>query len=141
MDQFPPKVNANDQIIMYDGVCKLCNGWSRFIIRFDKHKKFTLCSVQSDEGQAILKWFDYPTDHFETMLLIQGNRALEKSDSFLAIVGQLPFPWNILPALKIIPRGFRDWFYDKIAFNRYKIFGKYDTCMLATEDHENRFLR
>lgn len=141
MDQFPPKVNANDQIIMYDGVCKLCNGWSRFIIRFDKHKKFTLCSVQSDEGQAILKWFDYPTDHFETMLLIQGNRALEKSDSFLAIVGQLPFPWNILLVLKIIPRGFRDWFYDKIAFNRYKIFGKYDTCMLATEDHENRFLR
>ncbi len=141
MDQFPPKVNANDQIIMYDGVCKLCNGWSRFIIRFDKHKKFKLCSVQSDEGQAILKWFGYPTDHFETMLLIQGNRALEKSDSFLAIVGQLPFPWNILPVLKIIPRGFRDWFYDKIAFNRYKIFGKYDTCMLATEDHENRFLR
>ncbi|RYY73154.1 MAG: DUF393 domain-containing protein [Gammaproteobacteria bacterium] len=138
--QYPPHINYGDQIIMFDGVCKLCNGWSRFIIRFDTHKKFKLCAVQSDEGQAILKWFGYSTDYYETMLLIQGNHALERSDSFLAVVGQLSFPWNMLGVLKIFPRGLRDWAYDRIALNRYEIFGKYDICLLATPDHENRFL-
>ncbi len=138
---YPPRVSSSDQIIMFDGVCKLCNGWSRFIIRFDTHKKFKLCAVQSDEGQAILKWFGYPTDYFETMLLIQGNRALEKSDSFLAIAGQLPFPWGLMRVFNIFPKRFRDWFYDRIALNRYKIFGKYDVCILATPDHDSRFLR
>lgn len=137
---YPPNVNHSDQIIMFDGVCKLCNGWSRFIIQFDTHKKFKLCAVQSDEGQEILKWFGYPTDEFETMLLVQGNRVLEKSDSFLVIAAQLPLPWSLLRALKIFPKGFRDWFYDRIALNRYKIFGKYDMCILATADHDGRFL-
>lgn len=137
---YPPFVKPDDQIIMFDGVCKLCNGWSRFIIRFDTHKKFKLCAVQSEEGQAILRWFNYPIDEFETMLLVQGNRALEKSDSFLAIVGQLPFPWSLLRVLNIFPRFFRDWFYDRVALNRYKIFGKYDVCLLASPDHAERFL-
>lgn len=137
---YPPFVKPDDQIIMFDDVCKLCNGWSRFIIRFDTQKKFKLCAVQSEEGQAILKWFNYPTDEFETMLLVQGNRALEKSDSFLAIVGQLPFPWSLLRVLNIFPKLFRDWFYDRVALNRYKIFGKYDVCLLASPDHAERFL-
>jgi predicted DCC family thiol-disulfide oxidoreductase YuxK len=125
---------------MFDGECKLCNGWSRFIIRYDKHKIFKLCAVQSDEGQAILKWFGYPTDYFETMLLVRGNCALEKSDSFLAVVRQLPLPWKLMIVFKVFPKGFRDWFYDRIALNRYNIFGKYDTCVLASPDHEGRFL-
>jgi len=137
---YPPNVNPGDQIIMFDGVCKLCNGWSRFIIRFDTYKKFKLCAVQSDEGQAILKWFGYPTDEFETMLLVQGNRVLEKSDSFLAIAGQLPFPRKAACVFKLLPRSLRDWFYDRIALNRYKLFGKYEVCILATADHERRFL-
>lgn len=136
----PPHGVAKDQIILFDGVCKLCNGWSRFIIRCDTHKKFKLCAVQSEEGQAILKWFGYPTDYFETMLLIQGNRALEKSDSFLAVVSQLPFPWKILVVFKVFPRAFRDWFYDRIALNRYRMFGKYEMCILASPDHDERFL-
>jgi len=137
---YPPYVKPDDQIIMFDGVCKLCNGWSRFIIRFDKRKKFKLCAVQSDEGQAILKWFGYPTDYYETMLLIQGNCALEKSDSFFAVVTQLPFPWSVLRIFKVFPKRLRDWCYDRIALNRYRIFGEYDMCMLATADHEKRFL-
>jgi len=138
--RYPPNVNPDDQIIMFDGVCKLCNGWSRFIIRFDTHKKFKLCAVQSDEGQAILKWFGYPIDEFETMLLVKGNRVLEKSDSFLAIAGQLPFPWSMVRVFKLLPRSLRDWCYDRIALNRYKLFGKYELCILATADHEGRFL-
>ncbi len=137
---YPPNVKDGDQIIMFDCMCKLCNGWSRFIIRFDKHKKFKLCAVQSEQGQEILKWFGYSTDYFETMLLVQGNRALKKSDSFLVIAGQLPFPWGLLHVFKLLPRSLRDWCYDRIALNRYRIFGKYEVCILATADHEARFL-
>ncbi len=139
-NNFPPKVNFDDQIILFDGVCKLCNGWTRFIIRYDAHRRFKLCAVQSEEGQAILKWFGYPTDYFETMLLVQGNKALEKSDSFLVVMSQLPFPWSLLRTLKLFPKGFRDWFYDRIALNRYRLFGKYDVCLLAAADNEHRFL-
>jgi predicted DCC family thiol-disulfide oxidoreductase YuxK len=137
---YPPKVAPQDQIILFDGVCKLCNGWSKFIIRVDTKHIFKLCSVQSSEGQAILKWFNFPTDYFETMLLIQGNKALTKSDSFLEIVKQLSFPWKTLYIAKVLPRIFRDWLYDRIALNRYKIFGKYDYCTLPAPDHLSRFL-
>lgn len=137
---YPPKVEPDDQIILFDGVCKLCNGWSRFIIRYDREHKFKLCSVQSPEGQAILQWFGYPLDVFETMLLVQGNCALERSDSFIAVMKQLPIPWRLAGLFRIFPRVIRDWCYDRIARNRYKLFGKYDHCMLATPDHLQRFL-
>lgn len=140
MSNYPPKVAPDDQIILFDGVCKLCNGWSRFIIRYDREHKFRLCSVQSPEGQAILQWFGYPMDVFETMLLVQGNRALERSDSFIAVMKQLPLPWRLAGLFRILPRVIRDWCYDRIALNRYWLFGKYDHCLLATPDHSQRFL-
>lgn len=137
---YPSGVEANDQIIMFDGVCKLCNRWSRFIIRFDKRRRFKLCAVQSEHGQNILRRLGYPLDHFETLLLVQGDRTLEKSNAFIAIMSQLPFPWPLFAIIKIVPRAIRDWCYDRIAHNRYRLFGKYDHCLLATPDHEQRFL-
>ncbi|MDR7091158.1 putative DCC family thiol-disulfide oxidoreductase YuxK [Cellvibrio fibrivorans] len=138
--KYPPAVNPGDQIILFDAVCKLCNRWSRFIIRFDKQHRFTLCSVQSEQGQAILQWFGYPLDRFETMLLVQGDQAIAKSDAFLEIVRQLPLPWPLLGIAKILPQKVRDWCYDRIALNRYELFGKYEYCLLANPDHERRFL-
>lgn len=137
---YPPKVSEYDQIILFDAVCKLCNGWSRFIIRVDQHHKFKLCSVQSQEGQAILEWFALPLDNFTTMLLVQGNRAFTKSDSFIQIMKQLPLPFSLLVILKLLPKRMRDWLYDRIALNRYRLFGKYEVCMLPSADHKQRFL-
>ena len=137
---YPPGLTHDDQVILFDGVCKLCNRWSRFIIRFDTAHKFKLCSVQSPQGQAILQWFGYPLDHFETMLLIRDNQAITKGDAFLDIVRQLPFPWPALYIANILPRSLRDWCYDRIALNRYQLFGKYDVCLLPTADHDRRFL-
>ena len=139
-NNFPPGIHPGDQIILFDGVCKLCNRWSRFIIRFDTVHRFKLCSVQSPEGQAILQWFGYPLDYFETMLLIQGDKAITKGDAFLEIVRQLPFPWPLLSVAKILPRALRNWGYDRVALNRYQLFGKYDVCILPTADHDQRFL-
>lgn len=137
---YPPKVSEQDQIILFDAVCKLCNGWSRFIIRFDKKHKFRLCSVQSAEGQAILAWFDLPLDHFTTMLLVRGDKAFTKSDSFIEIMKQLPRPFSLIVILKLIPKRLRDWLYDRIALNRYRLLGKYEVCMLPSADHRQRFL-
>jgi predicted DCC family thiol-disulfide oxidoreductase YuxK len=136
----PPKVNSNDRVVLYDGVCKLCNGWSKFLLKHDKDEAFKLCSVQSPEGQDILKWFGMPTSEFETMLLVEGNTAYYNSDAFLNIVKDLPKPWRFLRALRILPKNFRNWFYDRIALNRYLLFGKYDQCVVPSKSDFHRFL-
>ncbi len=135
-----PYINKKDNLILFDSVCKLCHGWSRFIIKYDRNHVFKLATVQSEQGQAILEHFDMPTSYFDTMLYVENNRAYEKSTAFLKVVNKLPYPFKLLQVFYLIPRFIRDWFYDRIALNRYKLFGKYDNCLLPTADHNNRFL-
>jgi predicted DCC family thiol-disulfide oxidoreductase YuxK len=141
-ENLPPYVAQHDCVILFDGVCKLCNAWSNFIIKYDVKKKFKLASVQSDEGKAILKHFGYPIDFYETMLVVEGDgpHCFEKSDAFFAVVKKLNFPWKFLMVFKVIPLPLRDWLYSRIALNRYKLFGKFDYCALPTPDHEDRYL-
>ena len=136
----PPNIQENDKVILFDGVCKLCNAWSNFIIKNDKNHNFKLCSVQSNEGQKILKHFNFPTEYFETMLYVEGNHYYQKSDAFFKIIYLLGFPWCLPYIFKILPKALRDWLYDRIALNRYALFGKYDFCSLPTPDHENRYI-
>ena len=95
---------------------------------------------QSEKGQAILKYLNLSTEHFETMLYIENNTFYEKSSAFIKIIKNLPLPIKLLYLLKYIPNMIRDFIYDRIARNRYKIFGKYNECTLPTEDHNNRYL-
>jgi len=95
--------------------------------------------MQSEKGQAILKYLELSTEHFETMLYIEHNIIYEKSNAFIKIVKHLPLPIKLLFLLKIIPGLFRDFIYDRIALNRYKMFGKYDHYTLPTDD-DNRYL-
>lgn len=136
----PPNVHKNDRVILFDGVCKLCNAWSNFIIKNDKKCQFKLCSVQSVEGQKILSHFELPTDYFDTMLYVEGDHYYQKSDAFFKIIQILGMPWSLPCIFKIIPKFLRDWLYDRIALNRYAIFGKYDFCSLPTADHDNRYI-
>ena len=139
--KYPPHVGVNDCIILFDGVCKLCNGWSQFIIKVDTKQHFKLCSVQSPEGQSILSHFDMQTDHFNTMLYVEGEKYFDKSDAVLHVFNKLGFPWRMFFVFKILPKGLRNWFYDRVALNRYALFGKYDTCMLPSKENESRFLK
>lgn len=136
----PPHPISQDQIILFDGVCKLCHVWSRFIIKYDQRHIFTLCSVQSNEGAAILKHFDFPSECYETMLYVEGGHCFQKSGAFFKVMSRLGYPWKALCAFRIIPRPVRDWLYDRIALNRYRLFGRYDSCVLPTADHDARFL-
>jgi len=133
-------IHEGDKVILFDGVCKLCNAWSRFIIRFDKHKVFKLSSVQSTKGQMILKYFNLPLDNFETMLYVEQGVAYSKSNAFLNIIKQLPYPFRLLIYTRILPVKLRDWIYDRIALNRYKLFGKHQQCVIPDENLKNRFL-
>ena len=138
--KLPPNVGATDQIILFDGVCKLCNAWSKFLIKYDKQRVFKLCNVQSDEGKAILLHFGFPTEFYETMLYVNGGQYYQQSDAFFQVMAKLGYPWKIACVFKIIPKPLRNWLYDRIASNRYRIFGKYDYCILPSPDHEARFL-
>jgi len=133
-------IGIEDNLILFDGVCRLCNAWSRFIIRHDKKRIFRLASVQSAQGQQILEHFGMPTDHFDTMLYVERYTPYEKSEAFLRVTAKLGFPWTGTRVLWLVPRAIRDWFYDRIALNRYRLFGRYDRCLLPAPDHDQRFL-
>ena len=136
----PPHIQAGDRVVLFDGVCRLCNGWAKFLIRHDRERRFRLCSVQSAEGQAILAWFGLPTDTFETMVYVEDETLFVRSDAVLRIGAQLPGAWRLLAVLGFLPRALRDWCYDRIALNRYRLFGRYDSCLLPAADHQQRFL-
>jgi len=131
---------APDRIILFDGVCKLCNAWANFIISHDYQRVYRLCSVQSASGERLLRQYGYPTDRFETMLVLQQGRCSAKSQAFLQVMSGLGWPWRALVVLRLIPEPLRDWLYDRIALNRYRLFGKYDYCRLPTPDHAERFV-
>lgn len=139
-DKLPPNIGVSDKVILFDGVCKLCNAWSNFIIKHDRYRVFKLCSVQSKEGKQILLHFGLPSETYETMLYVEGNQSFQKSEAFFQIITQLGYPWKIVCIFKVIPKPLRDWMYDRIALNRYSLFGKYDYCTLPSPDHEARFL-
>lgn len=112
----------------------------RFLIKYDKHRVFKLATVQSPEGQAILKFYGLPTEKFETMVFVDGENLYLQSTAFLQVMKLLPRSWRLLAVFTFLPKQTRDWLYDRIAFNRYALFGKYDTCLLPSPDHKARLL-
>lgn len=138
--KLPPNVGAADKVILFDGVCKLCNAWSNFIIKHDHQHVFKLCSVQSNEGQKILRHFGLSTEVYESMLVVEGNGVYQQSDAFFQVVAKLGYPWKFICVFRMVPKLLRNWIYDRIALNRYRLFGKYDTCLLPAADHDARYL-
>lgn len=136
----PPHVNLTDKVVLFDGECRLCSAWSQFLLRFDKKGGIKLAAVQSQEGEDILKFFKMPTHTYDTFVYIEEGRAFIRSEAFFKVVQTLPFPWPILCAGKALPQKIADWLYDRIAQNRYRIFGKNNLCTLPTAEQEARFL-
>ncbi len=136
----PEVIVAHQRIILFDGVCSLCNGWVRFILRFDRAQVFKLCAVQSSTGQDILAYFNYPTTEFNTMLYIENGKHFERSSALIRVIRLLPFPFKLLAITWLFPKPIRDWGYDLIARNRYRLFGRKDSCFLPDPRHNDRFL-
>ncbi|MGX5202507.1 thiol-disulfide oxidoreductase DCC family protein [Aliikangiella sp. IMCC44632] len=136
----PPHIGATDKVVLFDGVCKVCTAWSKFLIKYDKQQLFKFCSVQSTEGKAVLTHFGLSPRAYETMLYVEGALCLQKSNAFLAVMMKLGYPWKFAGVFYLIPKRLRDWCYDRIALNRYKIFGQHDECLLPTPEHKARFI-
>lgn len=136
-----PFLAPNDTAVLFDGVCKLCNGWARFLIRRDRARHIKLASVQSPEGQALLAWAGLPLDRFDTLAVIENGEVYVRTDAIMRILARLPMPWPLLRLARVIPAPVRDWAYDRVARNRYRLFGRHDQCLLPSADHADRFIK
>jgi predicted DCC family thiol-disulfide oxidoreductase YuxK len=96
--------------------------------------------VQSNLGQDFLRRRNLPTDLFESFYLIEDGRVYEKSTAFLRMVRHLRRPWPLLRAARVLPRPLRDWLYDRIARNRYRLFGRRDRCLMPSPELAGRFV-
>jgi len=119
--------------VLYDGECGLCSRAMRFIAEEDTMDNFKLRSLQESEGQSLLEKHNLPKDHFDTMVLIKNNRAYIKSDAAIGIGESLGGLWRIGMLGKHIPKNIRDSYYDWVAKNRLKFFGKADACSLPSK--------
>jgi predicted DCC family thiol-disulfide oxidoreductase YuxK len=126
--------------VLFDGVCNLCNGAVHFIIKRDPRGSFRFASLQSDAGQTLLKQFDLPTEHFNSIVVIDGQRFFTRSSAALHITKRLSGLWPALYIGVVIPPFLRNPIYAWIARNRYRWFGRQEQCMLPTPELRSRFL-
>lgn len=127
-------------IIIFDGVCNLCNGAVNFILKRDPHKKFMFVALQSDLGRGLAAEHGVDTSTFDTLLLIKNKTCHIRSDAVMEITKDLSGFWCVLNIARFIPCKFRDYFYRILARNRYHLFGKRTSCMIPSPALKERFL-
>jgi predicted DCC family thiol-disulfide oxidoreductase YuxK len=130
----------HNHIVLFDGVCNLCNGLVRFIIRKDRNAKIKFAPFQSSEGRSILQKSGLNPTDFDTVIYFTVNMCFQRSTAVLRILKDLGGGWSLFYVFIIIPVSIRDFFYNLIARNRYKIFGKTDSCMVPSPEISDRFL-
>jgi predicted DCC family thiol-disulfide oxidoreductase YuxK len=127
-------------ILLFDGVCNLCNSSVQFIIRHDRQCLFRFASLQSDLSREWLQIYGLSPEQRETVVLIYNNRAYTQSDAVLEIAKLLGGYWQYAYYLRIIPTTWRNVLYRFVARNRYKWFGQQAQCMIPTPEQKARFL-
>jgi predicted DCC family thiol-disulfide oxidoreductase YuxK len=127
-------------IVIFDGVCVLCESSVRFIIKHDKAGLFKFAAAQSDMGRKLLTQLGVEAMASQTLILVKDGKAYQKSDAALEIAGSLDGPWKALAVFKIIPRWLRDPIYSIMARQRYRWFGRNEACMIPDDPFKDRFL-
>lgn len=127
-------------IVLFDGVCNLCNGAVLFIIKRDKKDRFRFAALESDLGKELLARHNIDPGKIDSIVLISGDSAFAKAGAALRIAKYLTGLWPLLYSLIIIPKFIADAVYDFIARNRYKWFGKKESCMIPTPELKSKFL-
>ena len=138
-DQVTTRTNAAG-IVLFDGVCNLCNRYVRFLIDRDPAGYFRFASLQSPIAHELLESHTLPSDQLTSIVYIENGRAYTRSDAVLRMAAHLPAAWRLLSIFRIVPRVIRDAVYDFIARKRYRWFGKRDECALPTPGQRQRFL-
>lgn len=132
-DPTVPAFPDTRKLIVFDGVCVLCSGFARFVARRDKTEQFSFVAAQSPLGKALFRHYGLDETDFETNLLIEDGRAHGRMEAFARIMKGLGMPWSLAMGVFILPLSVRNWLYDRIARNRYRNFGRYETC-IAPDD-------
>jgi predicted DCC family thiol-disulfide oxidoreductase YuxK len=132
--------HSTRSIILFDGVCNLCNGFVQFVIARDRSARFSFASLQSDAAARLLARTTATGSRGDSIVLLDRGRLFTQSTAALRIARELGFPWTLAYILVGVPRPLRDWVYDVVARNRYRWFGKRDVCFVPTPDLKRRFL-
>jgi predicted DCC family thiol-disulfide oxidoreductase YuxK len=132
-------MKEQNPIILFDGVCNLCNGTVDFLLKHDSKKQFRFASIQSEAAQLLFRKFQIPAET-DSVILIKSNKVYFESDAAIEIAGMLSFPWKMVAVFRIIPKKMRDNIYRRIAKNRYRWFGKRDICRIPAPMEKDSFI-
>lgn len=131
---------SSSPIILFDGICNLCNRSVQFIIKHDKEKVYRFAAFQSKAGQKLLQQYNLPPKQYPSFLLIENNKAYTHSTAALKVAKNLSGLVKLAVVFNIIPAGIRNFVYNFVARNRYQWFGKKESCMIPTQELKARFL-
>jgi predicted DCC family thiol-disulfide oxidoreductase YuxK len=127
-------------VVLFDGVCNLCNGWVRFVLQRDAGRRFRFASLQSAFAGEMLGQHGFPPNYLGAMFLLEDGILYARSDAFLRIARHLGGAWPLVAVFGVVPRTLRDSIYDWVARNRYRWFGKSESCMVPRKEDALRFL-
>jgi predicted DCC family thiol-disulfide oxidoreductase YuxK len=135
----------SNPILLYDGVCGLCNRLTQFVLKHDHRDRLRYASLQSDFAAVILKRHGKDPSDLDTVYVVQdygqaNEKLLARSDAIISLAQELGGIWSLAGLGKVLPRFLRDWLYTLVARNRYRVFGKYDSCMMPEPKHRGKFL-
>ena len=136
---------AGEHLLLYDGVCGLCNRVNRFVLRHDRRRQFDFASLQSDTARVVLSRFGQRAEALETFYIVAGYRSasptlVSRSRAALFLMRTLGWPWRAMTVAGIVPAAILDRAYDIVARHRYRVFGRYDTCPIPDPEHRARFI-
>ncbi|WP_298553846.1 DCC1-like thiol-disulfide oxidoreductase family protein [uncultured Algibacter sp.] len=135
-------IPKHKKLILFDGVCNLCNSSVLYVIKRDQKNQFMFAPLQSEAGKHIIEKFNINTNTVDSIILYnpEEDKINYKSRAALKVASQLRVPTNLLSIFLIIPSFISNWVYDFIAKNRYKWYGKKETCMIPTPELQSKFL-
>ena len=137
--------SRSNPVVLYDGVCGLCNGLNQFLLKRDRHDHFRFASLQSEFAAALLKRHGVSSVDLDTVYVVDNygqvnERLLSRSDAILHMLRQIGGIWNLFRLGSMIPKSLRDALYNLVARNRYRMFGKYEVCLMPEERFKHKFL-
>lgn len=135
-----PEFPDDRPLLVFDGECVMCSHSAEFVLARDRPRQFRFLAAQSDLGRALFDHFGLDSEDFETFLVLHEGRPYLRSSAALKIAALLGFPWTVFSVFRLVPRPLRDWVYDLIARNRFRLFGRRDQCYLPSPEDAERFL-
>lgn len=141
----PSGLDAGRHLLLYDGLCGLCDGFVRFVLARDRRRRFRFAAIQSGAGRRLLAARGEDPDRLDTVYVVVDHaaaapRVLNRSAAVLFVLDQLGWPWRAATLLRRAPTPLLDRLYDRVAAHRYRVFGRRPACPAPDPEHRDRFL-